>query len=236
MTETLSAPPAVQVTDRTIGFRRRAGAIALPLAFACQVVANSFYAIASTGNAGDSGTGDQTLQFYAEHADLLLPATVFALAGSLLAVPGLLAALRLLRRTRPTLGLWAVMLMITGYLCYFGLNMTGFTTLALAELGVDAGPAMDAAQSHPAALSFALLFVVGNLLGTLLLGLAVILSRDLPWWAGALIIGWPVGHVINLAGAGEWLAVAGGALEVAGLCVLMARALRTSDTVWATRG
>lgn len=66
--------------------------------------------------------------------------------------------------------------------------------------------------------------------------MAVILSRDLPWWAGALILGWPVRHVVNLVVGNEWFAVAGGALQVAGLCLLAARALRTPDARWASLG
>lgn len=236
MAQMLIAPSVVETADRTIGFRRRIGAVALPLAFACQLVCNALYAVASTGNAGDSGSAAESLRFYADHADEMLVATVFALVGSLLAIPGLLAALKVLRPTRPMLALWAVVLMIAGYTCYFGAVFTNFDEIALATSRVDAGAALDASGAAHAALPFGLLFVVGNLLGTLLLGLAVVLSRALPWWAGGLIMGWTAGHVVNIVGGGEWFAVAGGALEIAGLCVIAAHALRTPDSAWAARG
>lgn len=233
---TLTASTATTATDRTIGFRRTAGAIALPLAFAAQAVCNTLYAVASMGNAGDTGVGEQTLQFFAEHAGTMRAGMVFALVGCLLAIPGVLAAVRVLRPSRPTLALAAAVLMIAGYVCYFAIVFTGFDTIALATAGVEAGAALDASYAEPAALPFFVLFVVGNLLGTALLGLAVILARPVPRWAGALILGWPAGHVINLVGGGEWFAVGGGALEVAGLCVLCVHALRLSNAQWAARG
>jgi hypothetical protein len=238
MTETLEAAshPATTVTDPTAGFRRIGGAIALPLAFACQVVCNALYAQASMSGATDTGTGAETLEFYGRFAAQAHVMTVFALAGSLIAIPGLLAALRVLRPRKPRLGLWAVTLMIAGYVCYFGVVTTNFDTIALAALHPDAGDAIDAVQTMPGALAVFLVFVVGNLVGTLLLGIAVILCRDTPWYAGALIIGWPVGHVINLLGGGEWFAVAGGALEVVGLCVVAAVALRLGNARWVARG
>lgn len=119
--------------------------------------------------------------------------------------------------------------------------MGGFLVEALAayaaeQPNLDLGGAVEASQSA-AALPFFLLFVVGNIVGTALLALAVILSRGLPRWAGALILGWPVGHVLNVfGGLGEWFAVGGGALEIAGLSVLAVIALRTSDREWAARG
>ena len=236
MTETTLTGSAMRTADPTVAFRRVTTAVLLPLAFTAQLVCNTLYAVASTGNAGDTGSGAQSLQFYAAHADAMVVATLAALIGCLLAVPGLLAALRVIRPAKPRLGLWAVGLMIAGYVSYFGITMTGFDALALARLAPQAGAVLDAAQSDPAAVPFFLLFVAGNLVGTALLGVAVLLTRRLPWWAGALILGWPVGHLANILGGGEWFAVAGGALEVAGLCVLAAHALRTSDAEWAAGG
>lgn len=236
MTDTLTAEPALRTADRTVAFRRISGAVALPLAFAFQLACNTLYAVAATRTGGDEGTGEESLRFFAAHADAMLAATILALVGCLLAVPGVLAALRVLRVGRPALALSAAVLMIAGYVAYFGINMTNFYSLALAELAPDAGAAVDAVTANPAALPFFLLFVIGNLLGTLLLGLAVVMSPTLPWWSGVLIMCWTIGHVVNILGGGEWFAVAGGALEVAGLCVLTASALRTPDAVWAARG
>lgn len=56
-------------------------------------------------------------------------------------------------------------------------------------------------------------------------------------WAGVAVLGWPVGHILNVfVGLGEWFAVAGGVLEVVDLCALTAVALRTTNALWAARG
>lgn len=239
MTETLHSPaPALaRSDDPTTGFRRIASAVALPAAFALQAVTNTIYAVATRDGGGDTGPAAETIAFYHAHGQELVAASVIAMVGVLLVVPGVLAALRVLRPSRPRLSLIAGILMIAGYICYFGIVMTGFLSLALANSGVAQAPAiLQEGQDHPLAMPFLLLFVIGNLVGTLLLGLAVMLSRTLPWWVGALIMGWPVGHIVNLVGCGEWFAVAGGVLEVIGLCFVAGAALRTPDAVWARRG
>lgn len=241
---TATATPADSTTriapDPTVGFRRRLAAVALPLAFVCQLVCNALYASASTSSGmSDTGSSADALAFYAAFPGEMVTAIMFALVGSLLAIAGLPAALRVLRPARPRLAMWAVGLMIAGYASYFGINFSGFGDLALATGGVDAGPALDAAPGWGA--PFFLLFVAGNLVGTLLLGLAVLLAGRtrairVPWWAGLLIMGWTAGHLVNIVVGNEWFAVAGGALEVAGLALVAAAALRTSDADWASRG
>lgn len=226
----------------TVRFRRIAGAVALPLAFTLQLACNAIYAVVSTESGlSDTEGGAQTIEFYGRYPTAFLLMTAFALFGVLVMIPGLLAGLRVLRPRRPRLGLWAVVVMLAGYVSYFGIVMTNFDTLGLAQYAIehpdlDAGAILDASQASPLLMVFFGLFVIGNLIGTLLLGLALILSRTVPWYAGALVMCWTVGHVINIAGGGEWFAVAGGALEVVGLSIVAAHALRTADATWAARG
>lgn len=246
MTKTTTTPAtavgasATPAADPTVGFRRRAAAIALPLAFVCQLVCNALYAWASTSSGiVDTGSAVDALALYAAYPAEMTAAHLFSLVGCLLAVLGLPAALRVLRPARPRLAAWAVGLMIAGYASYFGINFSGFDEIALALAGADIGPVLDAAPMW--GLPFALLFVVGNLLGTLLLGLAVVLAgrsrtAHAPWWAGLLIMGWTLGHVVNIVVGNEWFAVAGGALEIAGLAFVAVAALRTPNAEWAHRG
>lgn len=230
------------IAASTVRFRRVTGAIALPLAFAFQLVCNTIYAWISTESGlSDTETGAETIEFYGRYPIAFLLMTAFALIGVLVMLPGLLAGLRVLRPSKPRLGLWAVILMLAGYVSYFGIVMTNFDTLGLAQYALDhpdldAGAILDASQTSPVQMVFFALFVIGNLIGTLLLGLAVILSRTLPWYAGALIICWTLGHVVNIAGGGEWFAVAGGALEIVGLSIIAVAALRTTDATWSARG
>lgn len=239
MTQTMDASPRARtvVTDPTTGFRRVAGAVALPLAFVLQLATNTIYAWATRDGGGDTGSSEEAIEFYAAHPGEMLVASVVALVGCFLVVPGVLAALRVLRPTRPRLSLIAGSLMIAGYTTYFGIVFTNFLTLALARSGAtESARILQDGQDGPVALSIFGIFVIGNIIGTLLLGLAVVLSKDLPWWSGALIIGWPVGHVVNIILVNEWFAVAGGALEIVGLVVVARAALRLSNPEWVARG
>ena len=242
-----AASLSVSPADPTVGFRRMSAAIALPLGFAFQLACNTIYAIVSTESGlSDTGAASETLAFYARYPEAFSAASILAMFGVLAIVAGLPAALRVLRPVRPRLALWAVALMVGGYVSYFGIVATNFSTLALASsTGGAADPravAVLEASASPLLLPFFLLFVIGNLVGTLLLGLAALLGGrraggTAPRWAGALIIGWPVGHALNVfAGLGEWFAVAGGALEVAGLTALAVVAIRTTNASWASRG
>ena len=92
-------------------------------------------------------------------------------------------------------------MMVAGYVCYAGIAATGWTTLAMAEV---VGPTqelaavLDAAQRSPwAAWSF-LVFVLGNLVGTLVLAVGLLRSRTVPRWAALAIASWPVLHVVGL--------------------------------------
>ncbi|AXH96363.1 hypothetical protein [Ornithinimicrobium avium] len=228
--------------DRTVRFRRYAAALALPVAFLFQLVCNSLYAWASTTSGlTDSGSAADALALYGAFPGTLIAAVVLATVGSMLALLGLPAALRVFRPSRPKLALWAVGLMMTGYLCYFGISFTGFDTVALAVGKVDAAAALDGSPASAWSIPFFVLFVIGNLLGTLLLGLTAFLAArsqetGVPWWAGALIACWTVGHVINIVVTNEWFAVAGGALEIVGLLYVAAAALRLSNRQWVERG
>ncbi|MFF2371668.1 hypothetical protein [Agromyces sp. NPDC058110] len=227
-----------QRPDPTVGFRRVATAIALPLAIAAQVVTNTVYSVVTTSSGlDDLSGGAEALEFYRTFATEMQVASVASLIGSLLLVPGLLAALRVLRPSRPRLSLWAAVLMIAGYVCYFGVVTTNFLNVALATGGVDAAAALDEVQQMPTAVPVFLLFVIGNIVGTALLGLAVMLSRGaVPWFAGVLILAWPVSHVIGLSVGSEWFEVAGGTLEVIGLAFIAVAALRMSNAEWVRRG
>ncbi|MDR6684691.1 hypothetical protein J2Y41_000238 [Arthrobacter sp. 1088] len=65
-------------------------------------------------------------------------------------------------------------------------------------------------------------------------------ERQHPWprgrWAGALIICWTIGHVINIIVGNEWFAVAGGALEIVGLTLVAAAVWRSTNADWVARG
>ncbi|MFJ8577395.1 hypothetical protein [Micromonospora sp. NPDC093277] len=192
------------------------------------VVANAAYAVA-TRTGGSDETGADSLALAAAHPALLRVSTIAALLGCLLIIPATLGAIGFTRIRANRLGLVGGSLMIGGYVAYFGAVMGGFVTLAMAERG---GPTGDYAAvldaGSEAAIPFLLLFVVGNILGTLLLGIALLRARTAPTWAAVAICCWPALHVTGLIAGTEWFEVAGATLQAAGFAALALRLARTA--------
>jgi hypothetical protein len=237
MTASTSTPtlsPTTAGIDPTAGFRRVTSAIALPLGFAFQLASNVAYGVATLGGGSDSD-GASALDLYGRQPGLLTFATFAAIIGVWIIVAGAPAALRVLRRTTPRLALVATILLVVGYIGYLGGVGTNFLTVTLAASGLDAAAAMDTA-SNTSMLLLGLPFVIGNLLGAILLGIAVLRSGAVPRVAGALILGWPVLHITGLFAGTEWFAVAGGVLQIIGLSIVARGALRLSNAEWAARG
>jgi hypothetical protein len=215
--------------DPTAAVRRRAVAAALIVAPWGFVIANACYAWA-TRDGGSDQNGAETLALAAAHPGLLRIAVVAAMVGSLLIVPAVLGAIRLTRARAPRLGLAGGTLMIAGYVCYLGINGTGFEQLAMAEHGGPLGAfaeVIDAGQQDAAGLWVFLLFVLGNLVGTALLGVALLRSRAVPAWAAVAVLAWPVLHVAGLVAGSEWFEVTGAALQALGLAAAGMAVLRS---------
>ncbi|MEV7006932.1 hypothetical protein [Streptosporangium sp. NPDC051022] len=191
------------------------------------VVANGAYAWATRAGGGD-GTGAEALALAAAHPGLYRLGTVAAMLGSLLMVPAVLGVRRLLAGRSPKLGFLGAVLTAGGYICYFGVALSGITEVAMAEHGgplQDYAIVLDNSQSDASTLWVFLLFVLGNLVGTLLLGLALLRSRAVPTWAAAAVLAWPPLHVTGLVVGSEWFEVAGALLQAAGLVVTGLRLL-----------
>jgi hypothetical protein len=238
MTQTLAAPQHAAQTetpDPTAGFRRVVSAVALPLGILAQAVVNLAYAIATLGG-GDDSTPERAMALYSSEAGLLRLATVALVIGVMILIVGLPTATRVLRPTRPRLALVAVALMGAGYLSYAVVSSTNWLVMALGQNHVDAATAIYDSQNDPSAQPWFLVFIAGNIGGTFLLGLAVLLSRGLPKLAGILIVCWPVSHVVGLTMGSEWFEVTGAVLETIGLAMLAAIALRMPLAEWRQRG
>ncbi|MFU8853722.1 hypothetical protein ACNAW0_22455 [Micromonospora sp. SL1-18] len=225
MTATLDRETTLAPADAT---RRIGTALAMLLAPWGFLVANACYAWA-TRDGGSDETGADSLALSAAHPALLRASAIAALLGCLLIIPATLGAIGFTRSRANRLGLVGGSLMIGGYVAYFGAVTRGFVDLAMAERGGPTGDyaaVLDAASE--AAIPWLLLFVVGNILGTLLLGIALLRARTVPSWAAAAICGWPVLHVAGLIAGTEWFEVAGATLQAVGFAVLALRLARTS--------
>jgi len=151
--------------------------------------------------------------------------TFIAMIGCLLIVPAALGAMSLVRVKAARLGLLGGVLMITGYICYFAMLFQGYATIALAQHGAantDNIAVQNLIMNQGFFIVVALTFVAGNLIGTFLLGLALYRARVVPRWAAALVLLWPVAHILG----GPWGEVLGAAAEAVGLAVVGLTVLR----------
>jgi hypothetical protein len=226
MTTKVESPVAVEaLPERTTELRRKGQAIALMVAPWGFVIANTCYAWA-TRNGGDDMQGDHALELYGANPGLVRLALNAAMLGSLLIIPAVIGAMRLMRDRAPRLSLIGGSMMIAGYVCYLALNMTGFTTLAMAKHG---GPMDDFAAvldaNDPSSVWVFLLFVLGNIVGTFLLALGLVRSRVAPAWAAYGIMAWPIFHIIGLAAGSEWFEVTGAILQGIGFIVVARKVL-----------
>jgi hypothetical protein len=218
----------------TTRFRRRSSAVALMLAPWGFVVINAMYAW-MTRNGGDDSTGAHALALFGAHPQQLRLIASLGMLACLLLVPGLLAAMKVLRRDAARLSLVAGVLMIAGYICYLPILSSNFFVLAMVQRGgpmADYAAVIDRGSADPGGLWVFILFGLGNLIGTILLGIALLRSSVVPRWAGWAVMAWPPLHIAGLVLGSEWFEVAGGILQGLGLVMVARAVLRTPDSTW----
>jgi hypothetical protein len=215
------------VLDRV---RRTGAALALVLAPWGLVVTNALY-YWSTRNGGDDSTGARALALVAPQPGLFRILLLAGMLGSLLLVPAVLAAMRLAPRSWPAFV--GGTLMVAGYIGYFGVLLSNSTIIAMAEHGgpvADFAAVIDAGQQDATTGWVFLLFIAGNLLGTLLLAVGLLRSRATAVWAAVLILLWPPLHVVGLVVGNELFEVAGAIMQAAGLAGVAVAVLRAPSS------
>ncbi|WP_405060082.1 hypothetical protein OG474_00200 [Kribbella sp. NBC_01505] len=217
--------------ERADRLRRRglaAGAFTGPVGL---LIANALYAYA-TKDGGSDATGAETLALIVAHPTATRFATLAAALGSLLMVPAVLAAIRVIGSGRSAkLGFIGGTLAAGGYICYFGVNLAGLIALSMAKYGgptADFAAVIDDSQGGDPAFAWVFpLFILGNLVGIFLLGLALLRSRTVPVLAAAGVMSWPPLHILGLFVLGnEYPEVVGGAFLVVAFGVIGVRLLR----------
>jgi hypothetical protein len=215
-------------TPRTGRLRRLGGTFALVLAPWGFVITNACYAWMIRNGGGDE-TGADALALAATSPDLIRLLLVAGMLGCLLIIPAVVTALGLAWRS--ALAFVGGSLMIAGYVCYFGVLLSNMIIIAMAERGgpmTDYAAVIDASQSDPWTVWVFPIFIVGNLLGTVLFAIGLLRSRTVPIWAAILIMLWPPLHVVGLIIGGEVLEVIGAVLQAIGFAGVAAGVLRRS--------
>ena len=157
------------------------------------------------------------------------------LVAVLTLLPGALAAIRLLRRYTPLLATWIAALLVPGYLGMTALIVADAGTLGAIDLRLPAGQVTelsDATFAVPTMTILVLLFVVGHIVGTLLLGIAAFRARLMPRpVAGALAVSQFV-HLAAVIGGWPVVDLLAWTTTAVGMAFLARVVLRTPDDEW----
>lgn len=199
---------------------RITAALLMPVGPATIAIVRYFYVDPSTGPT-DPGIG--SVMFWV------------GMIGLFTLLPGAYAALKLLRRSTPRLAAWTAAFLIPGYLAMPALIAVDAFALVAPGLGlapeVETG-ILTALMELPQLLVLVLVFVVGHIVGTVLLGVTMIVVRAAPLVIGILMtVSQPLHLTAVIIGSPTLDLVAWG-LTALGMGFLAHRVLRTPDDAW----
>jgi len=192
-----------------------------------QVAAETAHSVMALHGDDLDPSGD--LAMASEHLTLDRWASLAALLGALLLVPAVLGVMRLVRTGAARLGLVGGVLTAAAYICYFAMVFQGFTTDAMVRVGGSTSQyekVLQAVLDEPLTLWVYLLFVVGNVVGTFLLGLALVRTRTAGRIAGYGLMAWPVLHLIDF----PFAETVGATAQAVGFALAARALLRQSAT------
>ena len=133
-------------------------------------------------------TADMVREVYADPDGMSLVLWL-SLAAALTIVPGSVAIGRLVRAGAPRLTSVALTLLVPAYLVLPMLAIVDHTIWSGAESGASQSSVVALLESgHPMVAIATVVFVVGHVVGTVVLGAAMLRSRCVPAWAAVLTI------------------------------------------------
>jgi hypothetical protein len=213
----------------TRAVRRVAAAVLLPLG------PLAVAALRGTLPYFSAGTSEETIAQTSASLDRMDLTLWLGVVAAVALVPSALAAGRLAQRRAPVLSLLAVALLVPSFvLLFFG---SGDVTLrVLAGGGLDPATAArlyDASAALPPAILALAFFVIGHIVGMVLLGVALLRAGVVPAWAAIVVmISQPLHFVAFVVLGSQPLDVVAWGLAALGLGVAGLRVLRTSDDEW----
>ena len=173
-------------------------------------------------------------------AALAAPATMtivlwLGVVATLTLLPGAYTALHLLHRYVPTLAVWTAAFLVPGYLAMYTLGFVDTVYAIAPAAGLTAGQAealVAAADTLVPQTVALLLFVVGHVVGTVLLGVAARRARLLSMPVAVLMIASQPLHVVSIVLGLPLLDLLAWGLTALGMGMLAIRVLRTPDDEW----
>jgi Domain of unknown function (DUF4386) len=149
-------------------------------------------------------------------------------------VPGVLAVGRLTRRRAPRITAAALLLVVPGYLVLAWLASSDILLWAGANMGLDAATLTRLSEAtHPTFEIAAGVFVLGHVIGTVLLGLAMWRSRAVPRWAAVLtMVSQPLHFVAAVIVVSPALDLVGWGMNAVGFAAAAVAIARLRDDEW----
>ncbi len=159
------------------------------------------------------------------------------LVATLTLVPAVLWVGRLTARNAPRLTAAALLLLVPAYLCLPFLISGDAGALFGVKRHLPTQVVADLYSSaHPVMVVAGVVFVAGHVVGTILLGVALLRSRVIPSWAAwVTIIAQPLHVVAAVIVGSHALDLVAWGLNAVGFAVVSVAILRTSDDSWAVR-
>lgn len=215
--------------NRTARFRRGASAAALVLAPFLLLAAVAIVPL----NTGD--TFAEMLRTYDADRGAIAFTGLLALAGALLMIPAVLAVMRAVSPDAPVLALVGGSLAIAGSAAMIGLIGFDAVMLEVSRAQSVREPLAAAMEDGDGWLMGAVFFtfLVGSVLGLLLLGVALVRTRVVTAWAGVAVAAALPVNVVGHAVDAKPVSLVALAMLVAGFTALAARVLATPDADWA---
>lgn len=150
-------------------------------------------------------------------------------------LPGAYAALKLLKRSAPRLAAWSGAFLIPGYLAMPALLAVDAFVAVAPGVRLDAATEdriLDALMALPHLSVLVLVFVVGHVVGTVLLGVAMIAGRAAPLVVGVLMtVSQPL-HLTAVIIGNPTLDLTAWGLTALGMGILALGVLRTPNEEW----
>lgn len=149
-------------------------------------------------------------------------------------LPGVLAVGRLTRREAPRMTAAAMLLVVPGYLALTYMIGTDLVLWTGARAGLDAPALADLATTvHPTSTVAVVVFVLGHVVGTVLLGIALFRSRVVPVWAAVLTaVAQPLHFVAFVILGSPALDAAAWTANAIAFAVVAVAILRLPDDAW----
>ncbi|TDD59584.1 hypothetical protein E1263_14645 [Kribbella antibiotica] len=179
----------------------------------------------------DHATMTSKILAHPERASAVLWLTFVAV---LTLVPGAYFVGRLIRYRVPRLTALSLLLVVPGYLALPWMASGDVFTWSAGQAGLDAASITKAAEvSHGSVGVAGVVFVVGHVLGTILLGSALWRSRMVPRWAAvATAISQPIHFVAAVIVVSHTLDLVGWGMQAVGFAAVGWVILRLSDDEW----